>query len=1715
MRRAPWASRTARVILATVGFVLLGATAWAYWSSTGDTAASVTTASLEAPTDVTAVVRGTTVDVGWAPPSSGLAADGYYVTRHTDGTTSPACGTSPTSLTAASATTCSDVAVPDGTHSYSVTAVLATWTASSVPSDEVTVVSASAMAFTTQPGDGTSESTLDTQPVVAVLDSSGDPVPWDNSTVVTVELTTPDGAVLSCDSTTVTASSGSAAFTGCEVDKAGTYTLTATSPGLIERISASFTVTAGPATRVAFTRQPSDGTGGVSLASQPQVAVQDAWGNTVTTDTSTVTLALTAPDGATLTCSGGTSKTTTAGSATFSNCKVDRPGDYTLTATDGLLTSSVSDSFTITVGPASRLVYTTQPSATATSEVDLATQPKLVLQDAGGNIVTEDSATEVTLALTTPNGALLSCDDNTVTASAAIVEFTGCQIDKAATYTLRATAGVIFATSSSVVVSAGPATRLAFTTQPSNSTGGVVLTTQPVVKVLDSYGNTVPAPVSSVTLALTPANGAALTCAANPRNTSSGVATFSSCKVDRPGDYTLTATTGSLTSAVSDSFTITVGPASKLVYTTQPSATATSEVDLAMQPELVLQDAGGNIVTEDSATVVTLALSTPNGAVLSCDSTTVTASSGVVEFTGCQIDKAATYTLRATAGVIFATSSSVVVSAGPATRLAFTTQPSNGTGGVVLTTQPVVKVLDSYGNPILTPASSVTLALTPANGAALTCTANPRTTSSGVATFAACKVDRPGTYTLTATNGSLTSAVSSSFTITVGPATKLVYTTQPSTTATSEVDLATQPVVTVQDAGGNTVTADSTTVVTLALTTPNGGILSCDTNPVTASSGVVAFTGCQIDKSGTYTLKATTTTGLTLATSGSVVVSAGPATRLAFTTQPSNGTGGVVLTTQPIVKVLDSYGNTVLAPVSSVTLALTTPGGAALTCTTNPRSTVSGAATFVGCKVDRPGTYTLTATSGSLTSAVSSSFTITVGPATKLVYTTQPSTTATSEMDLATQPVVTVQDAGGNTVTADSTTVVTLALTTAGGGTLSCDTNPVTASSGVAAFTGCQIDKAATYTLKATTTTGLTLATSGNVVVSAGPKTRLAFTTQPSSGTGGVALTTQPIVKVLDSYGNTVLTPTSSVTLALTTPGGAALTCTTNPLTTSAGAAGYTACKVDRPGTYTLTATSGSLTSAVSTSFTITVGPATKLGYTTQPSTTATSEVDLPTQPVVTVQDAGGNTVTADSTTVVTLALTTPNGGILSCDTNPVTASSGVVAFTGCQIDKSGPYTLKATTTTGPTLATSGSVVVSAGPRTRLAFTTQPSNGTGGVAPATQPVVRIQDAYGNTVTTDTSTVTIALTTPNGAVLTCTTSNFRAAAAGTATFAGCKVDKAGTYTLTATSGSLTSAVSTSITITVGPPTKLAYTTQPSSTAMSSVPLATQPVVVVQDAGGNTVTTDSRTVTLALTTPGTATIACDTTTVAASSGVAAFAGCRVDKIGTYTLKATAAGLTLATSGNVTITVGPAAQLGFSIQPSATGTSQVPLPTQPAVRVQDSGGNTVTTDTSTVTIALTTPDGATLACTTSNSRAASAGTATFTGCKIDKVGTYTLTATDGSLTPAVSTIITIDPAAASKLAFTSQPDGGPAATPFTSQPTVTVQDASGNTATGSSSSITLALTNPNGAVLTCTTNPLAASVGVAAFGGCQVDLAGTYTLTATGPALTSTVSTSFTVF
>jgi hypothetical protein len=388
-----------------------------------------------------------------------------------------------------------------------------------------------------------------------------------------------------------------------------------------------------------------------------------------------------------------------------------------------------------------------------------------------------------------------------------------------------------------------------------------------------------------------------------------------------------------------------------------------------------------------------------------------------------------------------------------------------------------------------------------------------------------------------------------------------------------------------------------------------------------------------------------------------------------------------------------------------------------------------------------------------------------------------------------------------------------------------------------------------------------------------------------------------------------------------------------------------------------------------------------------QPSNTGAGATIAPAVQV-TVQDAGGNTVTG-ATNAITLTIgTNPAGGTLS-GTTTVAAVNGVATFSNLSIDRAGAgYTLTASSA-GLTGATSTPFNITAGTPTKLAFTVQPSNtaATQAISPAVQ--VTIQDALGNTVNSSAN-VTVAIgTNPSGGTLSGTTTV--AAVNGIATFNNLSIDKLGAgYTLTAASAGLTGATSTPFNITAGAATHLSFTVQPSNTSAAS---AITPAVQVTflDAGNNVVTNASASVTLAIgTNPGGGTLS-GTTTQAPVNGVATFNNLSIDKVGTgYSLTANAAGLPQATSTTFDITLGTATKLAFIQQPTST-VAGVAISPAVTVAIQDAGGNTVTSASNNVTLAIgTNPSGGTLSGTATV--AAVSGIATFNNLSINTAGTAT---------------------------------------------------------------------------------------------------------------------------
>src|SRR5437588_12220441 len=106
----------------------------------------------------------------------------------------------------------------------------------------------------------------------------------------------------------------------------------------------------GAAAKLVFTVLPSNAAAGAANTPAVQVAVQDAQGNTVTTATTSITLAIgTNPASGTL--SGATTVAALNGVATFSALSLNAAGTgYTLTASATGLTGATSNAFNIGVG---------------------------------------------------------------------------------------------------------------------------------------------------------------------------------------------------------------------------------------------------------------------------------------------------------------------------------------------------------------------------------------------------------------------------------------------------------------------------------------------------------------------------------------------------------------------------------------------------------------------------------------------------------------------------------------------------------------------------------------------------------------------------------------------------------------------------------------------------------------------------------------------------------------------------------------------------------------------------------------------------------------------------------------------------------------------------------------------------------------------------------------------------------------------------------------------------------------------------------------------------------------------------------------------------------------------------------------------------------------------------------------------------------------------
>ena len=812
-----------------------------------------------------------------------------------------------------------------------------------------------------------------------------------------------------------------------------------------------------------------------------------------------------------------------------------------------------------------------------------------------------------------------------------------------------------------------------------------------------------------------------------------------------------------------------------------------------------------------------------------------------------------------------------------------------------------------------------------------------------------------------------------------------------------------------EDQYGNVVTGDSTNTVTAARGSVGTAALQGSNLTVTLENGVATFSGLSYNMAETMDIGFTTNaSGVSAAASSNIVVRPAAASQLVIEQQPSPTVSvGLPFSTQPVIYEEDQYGNLKTGDNSTVITAALNSGSGPLAGTTT--ATVSGGiARFTNLSDSTAGVISLGFSGDSLTVGPSNNITVSSAAPFQLVIDTQPSAAATAGQPLATGPVVYEVDQYGNLETGDNSTVITASLAS-GNGPLR-GTASVTVSGGVATFGDLFDDVAGIISLNFAGA-GFTAGPSNNIFISPATPAKLVIQTPPySSVTAGNPLTDPIVIDEEDQYGNVETGDNSTVVTASLNSGAGTLDGTTTA-TVAAGVASFNDLEDDTAGSLSLEFAAGNLPALISNPSTVTAAPASQIVVNRPPSGVIAG---ITFTLVVDANDPYGNLATSYSGPF-TVALASGSSGTLS-GTLSVSAASGVATFNDLVDDTSGSISL-VVTSGSLTQATASGIPVTAATAAKLIVQSQPSQAViAGVPLNNQPVIALEDQYGNLETNDSSTaVTVALASGPGALegtLTATVSG------GMATFSNLADDVVGTITIGFTGTGLTSAVSNPITISPATASKLVIETPPSPTATAGQAFATAPVIYEEDRFGNLETSDNSTVVTASLESGSGPLTGATVTV--SGGVATFAHLADDTAETISLNFSGGGLTVGASSSVVITPAAASKLAIQTEPSGSATAGQALAIQPVIREEDQYGNLETSDNSTViTVSLAGGTG-----TLHGTATVSGGVATFTGLTDDTAGTFTLKFTGPGLTTATSTPITVVAAPATQLVVTTAP-------------------------------------------------------------------------------------------
>ncbi len=271
--------------------------------------------------------------------------------------------------------------------------------------------------------------------------------------------------------------------------------------------------------------------------------------------------------------------------------------------------------------------------------------------------------------------------------------------------------------------------------------------------------------------------------------------------------------------------------------------------------------------------------------------------------------------------------------------------------------------------------------------------------------------------------------------------------------------------VTAKDAAGNPVEGATASIsATDADTT-----MINPTSASTDSSGQAIFT-ISSEIAQTETISATVDSTL-IGQTQDITFNPGEASQLSIATQPSvTAVAGQAFSPQPVINVLDQFGNVVTDSTADITATKHPDSDTTYALLgTLTATAVNGVATFSDLNYQKATSISIDFTSDSLAPVTSGSIVVSPAAPYAIIFTTQPATVSGETVDnpLSTQPIVSVQDAFGNMVADGASVVLSLSTTPAAQGQLM-GTVTKTTTGGIATFTDVKYTKLDSFSITAT-----------------------------------------------------------------------------------------------------------------------------------------------------------------------------------------------------------------------------------------------------------------------------------------------------------------------------------------------------------------------------------------------------------------------------------------------------------------------------------------------------------------------------------------------------------------------------------------------------------------------------------------------------------------------